>query len=581
VRRMLRSAPKVALLGVAACAGAVGVFAVAHAAIDPSTPDPAPSASAAPSGLHVQGEVVEAANNKGWHKTAATIHWTCTDDSGTVTHCPADDIVTREGVDDVVSSEAATDDAGHVEHGVVQGLKIDSHEPETTPSYSAPVYTDPATGTQWYGESGPHVSVVSDNDDIVPGVVSSGVADIYVEADDDVSHRQSIDDVNGGDIKGAHVASGTHTLRTYSDDNAGNVETKSGNPRRRPITVHIDGDDPHVTATRSAQPNAFGWYNAPVSITYACTDDTTGVADCPAPVTYGTEGLDDQVTAVAHDKVANPGSDTEHMNIDRSGPSVNAGPSEAPNANGWYNHAVTVHTVCDDSLSGVNTCSPDQIIDGDGPHSGSGKGSDRAGNSTLSNFNLKIDKTAPTLTINGVTDGQQFPIGSTVNPTCSASDATSGLAAPCSGTLSRAISGVGTYTYTATVRDLAGNTTTKKITFSIVYGFNLQQPGANSQQSAGNTIQVVFAATNNQGKGVQTAATPIFAAPLRGGAIKQSSTASPFVAAGQPSGTFTFDPKKATYTFAWQTTKDMAGFWWQLQIKLDDGTTHTVIVGLK
>jgi len=223
-----RRAWKTALVLAAGGAGVVSALA-AHAA----PTDPAPA-----SPLHVSGTVVEPASGKGWHRGSVTVHWTCTDDdtTATVTSCPADQTFAQDGVNDVTSVEA-TDDHGHHAAGTVN-VKIDNEAPETNPTFSAPVYTDPATGKTWFGKGGPHVTA-TDTDDVVPGVQSSGIVGTYLDLDSG-SKRKSFDTA-GDDIADLHPATGEHLIRPFAEDEAGNVEI-SGNPRRR-LLANIDGAD--------------------------------------------------------------------------------------------------------------------------------------------------------------------------------------------------------------------------------------------------------------------------------------------------------------------------------------------------
>ena len=547
---------------------AIGMAAGAHAA---SVAPPAPQ------GLQVTGSVIEPANGKGWHKSAVTIHWTCTDDVGTVAACPPDQPDAVDGIHDVQSPDVVDDQGNHATGTV--SVKTDLDAPETNPTYSLPTFTSP-TGVQWYGKGGPTVSITT-NDDILALVQGSGVAASYLEVDHVNTKKMG---GSSDDLTGTTSASGPHLVRAYSVDDADNSEAESNKPSRRPRTVNMDEDDPSVAATYSAPANANGWYNAPVTISYSCSDASTGVKVCPPAHTEATEAADDAVTATASDQVDNTASETEHVHLDMTGPSVNAGPgnNEAPNANGWYNHDVVIHTTCADGLSGVDQCDADELVTGDGAHSGSHKGKDRAGNTSTSAFSIKIDKTAPTLTINGVTEGSTSVLGApAAKPTCTASDLGSGLAGACTGVLSGGtVNGVGNFTYTATATDLAGNKTTKTVHFNVVYRFDgFNSPGNNSQQSSGRPITVTFSPKNANGQGVQTATAPVWLTPVQGSALSVKTPT--FPASTGAGGTFTFDPKKNAYSFTWNTTTAMAGSWWQIGVRLDDGTTHTIVVGLK
>ncbi len=52
------------------------------------------------------------------------------------------------------------------------------------------------------------------------------------------------------------------------------------------VTVRVDETPPTVTPTPSRPPDVNGWYNAPVTITWAGADTGSGVAGCSAPVAY-------------------------------------------------------------------------------------------------------------------------------------------------------------------------------------------------------------------------------------------------------------------------------------------------------
>ena len=77
---------------------------------------------------------------------------------------------------------------------------------------------------------------------------------------------------------------GTTTVSFAATDNAGNTETTQTQ------TVKIDTVAPKVTVSKSdPTPNAHGWYATPVTVSFACTDTTSGVApdSCPAPELLG------------------------------------------------------------------------------------------------------------------------------------------------------------------------------------------------------------------------------------------------------------------------------------------------------
>ncbi|MEZ4734457.1 MAG: hypothetical protein R3E79_45785 [Caldilineaceae bacterium] len=55
---------------------------------------------------------------------------------------------------------------------------------------------------------------------------------------------------------------------------------------------------------------------------------------------------------------------------------------------------------------------------------------DVATNQRLVSYRLKVDKTAPVVTVTGVSDGASYTLGSVPTAACSTSDAPSGVATP-------------------------------------------------------------------------------------------------------------------------------------------------------
>jgi hypothetical protein len=62
-------------------------------------------------------------------------------------------------------------------------------------------------------------------------------------------------------------------------DNAGNSASGS-------ITIKYDATAPTVTGTSTRKPDANGWYNHPVDVTFTGTDGASGVTECSPTVTY-------------------------------------------------------------------------------------------------------------------------------------------------------------------------------------------------------------------------------------------------------------------------------------------------------
>lgn len=190
---------------------------------------------------------------------------------------------------------------------------------------------------------------------------------------------------------------------------------------------------PPAIAANVPQPNAYGWYNTPVTVTFSCNDGTTGsgVASCPGAYTFladAQHSAANQSTTVS--AVDNAGNTSTHtvsgINIDTIAPTITGAPTVAANQYDWYNKPVTVAFSCSDSIDGVATCAPVVLTQQGANQSATGTGVDKAGNVaqyTVSGIN--IDFTPPTITF---TNNQgTYTIADMVNIGCSASDSVDGV----------------------------------------------------------------------------------------------------------------------------------------------------------
>lgn len=255
------------------------------------------------------------------------------------------------------------------------------------------------------------------------------------------------------------------------------------------ITLLIQGEEsglPVITASIDPAANGNGWHNTDATISFTCSDAISGIASCSGSVTVAAEGANQTVTGSAVDYAENTATTTTTVNLDKTAPTVIAQGNVTPNADGWNNTDVIVSFVCQDTLSGIDSCATPITLATEGlAQTASGSGSDLAGNSSNAALTLNIDKTAPAISIISPANGASLsanPPPITINysdnltlETNSLSLAVNGQAitASCTTTATSAacipdsaLTGA-TVTLTAAISDLAGNTGAGQATWNL------------------------------------------------------------------------------------------------------------------
>ena len=210
---------------------------------------------------------------------------------------------------------------------------------------------------------------------------------------------------------GADATSGIDscTQTTYSGpDNAnasvsGSCRDRAGNQSASSaFTFHYDETGPQVTATPARAPDANGWYNHPLSVTFTGSDATSGIESCVPAQTYsGPDDANASVNGSCRDVAGNTTARSFALSYDATAPEVNATPDRPPDSNGWYNDPLTVTFTGSDATSGIESCDPPQTYSGPDTPDGwvSGSCRDVAGNqSAPSVLPFRYDKTPPTVT---------------------------------------------------------------------------------------------------------------------------------------------------------------------------------------
>lgn len=503
------------------------------------------------------------ANGNGWFKANVTASFTCADQDGLsgVLSCPAAKTL-GEGANQSVGGTAIDAADNESELFTIKGINVD----KTDPTLSGAVTTAP-NGNGWYNA--------------------------------DVTVRWTAADSLSG-IDGASPADSLVTSEGAALSTSASVTDKAGNSVS--TTVEALKIDRHAPSTVATAPN--GWQSTDVTVTLSATDNLSDVAGTYYTVDGGAQKTGTSIsltTEGAHkvvywsvDKAGNTETaSTVTVLVDKTAPTITARATTSPNGNGWYNAPVTVAFDCSDAVSGIASCQPDATLAAQGANSATGTAVDNAGNrGTVTLSGIKVDTVAPVVTIGGVRDGAIYTVGAVPAATASATDGTSGLAAPATGTRTGGTAnGVGTFTYTATATDKAGNVGTATVTYRVLYGYGTtlflqpvndtaHQTGvATSVFNAGQTIPMKFQLKNAAGQVIQAGSAPKWLTPVKGSATTAAVNESAYPATETVGGTYTWDGTQ--YQYNWKTDKTQAGSYWRVGVTLDDGQTYYVNIALR
>ena len=160
---------------------------------------------------------------------------------------------------------------------------------------------------------------------------------------------QSSDYTTDWGITWSALAQGDNQISIMVADKAGNVLTHSYMANTSGFLFRKDTTPPVVTATASPSPNAAGWNNTDVTVTFSATDALSGVATLTPPVTVTTEGSGQIVNGSATDNAGNVASVSVTLNIDKTPPVVTI-TNPAP---GTYGTPQTLVYTTTDALSGI------------------------------------------------------------------------------------------------------------------------------------------------------------------------------------------------------------------------------------
>lgn len=241
-------------------------------------------------------------------------------------------------------------------------------------------------------------------------------------------------------------------------------------------SANIDLTPPVITGSASPAPGGSGWNTSPVTVTFQCTDALSGVAaGYPTGNTTVTGDIKGgQVTGTCRDVAGNIATSTvTPINIDRTPPTISFVSAQPVNGAGWANGPVTVTWSCFDTGSGPVSPSVQQIVSGNGRNlSASATCYDLAGNSASNTHTgININTISPFVQLISPFNGITYPLNTRVVANYTCSPGGSGVTTSCQGTLpsgSVVPTGTpGTFSFTVTSTDIAGNTTSATNTYCV------------------------------------------------------------------------------------------------------------------
>lgn len=199
------------------------------------------------------------------------------------------------------------------------------------------------------------------------------------------------------------------TGETESSD----LVTTSGAPQSQ-LKGSLDGfvtkfalnPNPGIMASAAPPPNAYGWNNSTVTVSFSCIPGGAPIETCPSPVTVSTEGANQVVSGTAADTSNNTATASDTVNVDLTPPLVtitspaNNGSVDTPYAviNGTITDALSGpgSVVCDGvqaTISGTNfTCTVQLSL---GSNSVTAVGTDLAGNTASATITVNVSMATP------------------------------------------------------------------------------------------------------------------------------------------------------------------------------------------
>jgi hypothetical protein len=151
------------------------------------------------------------------------------------------------------------------------------------------------------------------------------------------------------------TSSGTQTILNVSAEGVTNISFHGvdADGNREPdqtIVIRIDNTPPTNAPVISPLPNAAGWNNKPVDISFVCSDSLSGIATNATDVAISSEGRGQSASGTCTDKATNSTTAVATINIDETPPTVSYSGNQSSYA---VDDTVNISCAATDSLSGI------------------------------------------------------------------------------------------------------------------------------------------------------------------------------------------------------------------------------------
>jgi len=193
------------------------------------------------------------------------------------------------------------------------------------------------------------------------------------------------------------ATTGSLTAGTYTGHVTVTGAGAQGSPAIATVTFTISPFvPPSISAAVSPAPNANGWNNSIVTVTFTCAPGSYAILSCTAPVQVNTQGANQIVTGTAVDTAGDQTSTSVTLNISSAPPTITASVSPAPNSAGWEDTPPTVSYTCTPAAAPITSCPLPQTVNTSGANQKvTGTVTDAAGNTAAVTTSLNIELQGP------------------------------------------------------------------------------------------------------------------------------------------------------------------------------------------